>query len=140
MEMKKITTICSITLAVILSCADLFAADMNPIYRFKGLNIPVSLKIEDKILENGVYDLEFCRVPSTKSYFVRIMKRGRVLEVVQGDDFPYGGTPDRDIPKKPTLKMNINKDKKVLALVFESGIWTSIYPKIRARFEIPYQE
>ncbi len=51
MPLKRLLVICSAILSTMLFFADLAIAQMDPIYRFKGVNIPVSLKIKDNILE-----------------------------------------------------------------------------------------
>lgn len=136
----------SIVLFMTLFAAGLAPAQMIPLNRFKGVSIPVSLKIKDKILEKGMYDLEFRRTPSPVLYYIGIMKGGKTLDLVQGEEWPYGTgivsdiAKDRDIPDKPTLKMAKNTDEKVFIVIFESGRWTRSYPMVRARFKIPYEE
>ena len=137
MVLKRILTICSMILSIILFCPDFVLAQMDPIYRFKNVNIPVSIKIKDQIMEKGAYDLDFCRTSSPVAYFVRIMKRGKILDLLQGEEFPYE---DRNIPNKPTLKMNRNESENLLILVFESGTSARNFPKLRARFKIQYEE
>jgi hypothetical protein len=129
-----------VILSIVLFCPDFIMAQMDVIYRFKNVNIPVSLKTKDQILGKGAYDLEFCRSANPETFFVRIMKRGKILDLVQGEEFPYGVAEDRDIPYKPTLKMNKNQSDKLLILAFESGIGAKFCPKTRARFKIPYEE
>ena len=140
MPSKRVSVICSVILSTMLFFADLAIAQMDPIYRFKNTNIPISLKIKDQILEKGAYDLDFCRTSSPVAYFVRIMKRGKILDILQGEEFPYGITEDRDMPNKPTLKMTRNQSEKLLILVFESGTLAKNYSKVRARFKIQYEE
>ena len=140
MVLKRVLTICSIILSIILICPDSILAQMEPMSRFKNVNIPVSLKIKDQILEKGAYDLDFCRTSSPVAYFVRIMKRGKILDILQGEEFPYGITEDRDMPNKPTLKMTRDQSEKLLILVFESGTLAKNYSKVRARFKIQYEE
>lgn len=140
MVLKRILIIFSLILSITLFFADFVMAQMNPIYRFKDISIPVSLKIKDGPLGKGVYDLEFCRASSGPFYYVRIMKKKKVVDTLQGEEFPYGIAKDRNIPSKPTLKMNRNQSEKLLILVFESGTQTKIYPLIRARFKIQYEE
>jgi hypothetical protein len=112
----------------------------------KGVNIPVSLKIKDKILDKGIYDLEFRRTSSPVLYFVGIMKGGKTLALVQGEEWPYGTgivsdiAKNRSIPEKPTLKMAKNTDEKLFIVIFESGRWASNYPMVRAKFKFPYEE
>ena len=125
--------------------ADLAIAQMNPIYRFKGVNIPVRLKIQANILEKSAYDLEFLRTSSPVLYFIKIMKRGKILDLLQGEEFPYDGTEgdiarNSDIPTNPTLKMTMNKSEKLLILVIESGRYARKYPMLRARFKYQYEE
>lgn len=133
-------------LLVGLLFTDLAIAQMTPIYRFKGVNVPVKVKIKDKILEKGAYDLEFLRTSSPVLYFVRIMKGGKILDTFQGEEWLYaqGIASDvaysSEVPQKPTLKMTLNKSEKSLTLVFESGRSAVKYPLMRARFKLPYEE
>jgi hypothetical protein len=143
---KKSLACCSLVLFLTLLFAVLVLAQITPLNRFKGVNIPVSLKIKDKILEKGVYDLEFRRTPSPVLFYIVIMKGGKTLDTLQGEEWPYGTGivsdifENPDIPQKPTLKMAKNKDEKLLIIVFESGRETGKYPMVRARFKIPYEE
>jgi hypothetical protein len=140
MVLKRVLTICSIILSIILFCPDSILAQMEPMSRFKNVNIPVSLKIKDQILEKGAYDLDFCRTSNPPAFFVRIMKRGTFLDLVQGEVFPYDTTEDRNIPNKPTLKMTRDQSEKLLILVFESGTLMRSCPKARTKFKISYEE
>ena len=112
-------------------------AQMNPIYRFKKVQIPVDLDIKNSILPKGVYDLEFLR-GTELSYFLRIIKNGKILHLILGKALPYDDP--STIPKKPTLKMSKNKAEKLLIIVFESGYLTKIYGKLRASFRLEYKE
>jgi hypothetical protein len=146
MGLRKALAICSLILILTLLFAGLVMAQMNPVNRFKGVNIPVSLKIKDKILEKGVYDLDFRRTSSPVLYFVGIMKSGKTLDLVQGEEWPYGTgivsdiAKDRNIPDKPTLKMAKNTDEKLFIVIFESGRWAGKYPLVRAKFKFQYEE
>ena len=146
MGSRKSLACCSLVLILTLFFAGLVLAQGTPLNRFKGVNIPVRLKIEDKILEKATYDLEFRRTPSPIMFYVVIMKSGKTLGVVQGEEWPYGTgivsdiAENRDIPNKPTLKMAKNTDEKLFIVIFESGRWTRNYPMVRARFKIPYEE
>ena len=132
------------SITVLLSA--LVYAQMRPIFRFKGAQIPLTLKIQDKILEKGAYDVEFLRTSSPVLFYVKFLKRGKILGVVQGEEWPYAGgivsdtANDRTIPNSPTLKMSINRDEKLLQFVFESGRHALNYPMVRARFKLPYAE
>jgi hypothetical protein len=111
---------------------------MNPICRFKNVSIPVDLRIEGSILAKGNYDLEFLRYPSPILYYLRIMKKGKILHLLQGEEFAYDNS--SVIPRKPQLKMSKNSAEKRLNLVFESGTDTKIYERVRARYGIEYVE
>jgi len=142
---RKSLACCSLVVLLTLLFAGLVLAEMIPLNRFKGVNIPVSLKIEDKILGKGAYDLEFRRNANPVLYYVGIMKSGKILGLVQGEEWPYTGIASdvlerRDVPDKPTLKMSKNTDEKLFIVIFESGRWTSKYPRIRARFKFLYEE
>ena len=82
MGSRKFLTGCSLVVFLMLSFAGLVLAQGIPLNRFKGVNIPVSLKIKDRILEKGVYDLEFRRTPSPVMFYVVIIKSGKTLGVV----------------------------------------------------------
>ena len=146
MGSRKFLTGCSLVVFLMLLFAGLILAQGIALNRFKGVNIPVSLKIKDKILEKGMYDLEFRRTPSPVLFYVGIMKGGKILDVLQGEEWPYGTGivsdiyENRDIPQKPTLKMAKNIDEKLFLITFESGRTTRQYPMVRARFKIPYEE
>jgi len=141
-----VLVIFSVLLLVVLFFADFAIAQMDPIYRFKGVNVPVKLKIKNKILEKGEYDLEFLGTSSPVLYFVRIMKGGKILDMFQGEEWRYAKGMEIDVahsaeaPQKPTLKMALNKSEKLLTLVFESGRNSVSYPLIRAKFNLPYEE
>ncbi len=136
----------AMVLFMTLFAADLALAQMTPLYRFKGVNVPVRLKIEDKVLEKGAYDLEFLRTPSPVLFYIKIMKGGKILGVLPGEEWPYAGgivsdiAEDRSIPMKPTLKMGLNKSEKLFSLVFETGRNTRAYPLTRAKFKLPYED
>jgi hypothetical protein len=133
--------LCSVIAPALFFLALPAVGQMDYIYRFKGVEIPLTLKIDRAILEKGTYDLEFLRTPSPLLYYMRIMKKGKILHLVQGEEFQYpGGGGDRDIPDKPTLRMTKNVMRKSLTMIFESGRLTVIFPLLRARLELPYSE
>ena len=137
MIFKRGKTACSLVLIFVLFFVCQLTAEMNPIYRFKKVTIPVDLHIENSILPKGTYDLEFLR-DSTRSHFLRIIKNGKILHLIQGKEFLYDNS--STIPKNPTLKMNKNQAEKSLNLVFESGYLTRIYPKLGASYRLEYIE
>jgi hypothetical protein len=146
MGSRKALASCSLILILTLLFAVLVVAQMIPLNRFKGINIPVSLKIQDKTLGKGVYDLEIRRNSTPVFYYAGIMKSGKTLGLVQGGEWPYGigiasdPAVGRDIPDKPTLKMAKNTDEKLFIIIFESGKSAGKYPRIRAKFKFPYEE
>jgi hypothetical protein len=120
-------------------------SQMNTIVRFKKVPIPVALFIEKSILPKGAYDLEFLRVPNPKAYYLRIMKKGKILHLVQGKDYPY--TEITQIPKAPKLHLSRDTATNMLIIVMDSGAYTKPYSKCRARYciaceggEIPREE
>lgn len=138
MIFKKSTTACYLVFIFFLFFASQLTAQMNPISRFKNVTIPVDLRINNSILPKGAYDLEFLRVSNPLSYYLRIMKKGKILHLLQGEKFPYDNS--STIPIKPTLKMSKNKAEKLLTIVFESGSYTINYGKLRASYRIEYEE
>ena len=137
MIFKRGKTACSLVFIFVLFFVCQLTAQMNPIYRFKNVTIPVDLHIENSILPKGVYDLEFLRA-SSPSYFLRIMKNGKILHLIQGEEFRYDNS--STIPKNPTLKMHKNEAEKSLVIVFESGYLTRTYGKLRASYRLEYKE
>jgi hypothetical protein len=118
---------------------------MNRITRFNKVPIPVDLYFGKSILPKGTYDLEFLRVPNPKAYYLRIMKKGRILHLVQGKDYPY--TEIKQIPIAPKLHLSRDTAANMLIIVMDSGAYTKPYSKCRARYciaceggELPKQE
>jgi len=118
----------------ILGLAFQLAAQMNPITRFKNVPLPFALHIQNSILPKGEYDLEFLRVPNPKAYYLRIMKKGRILHLVQGEDYPYADP--KEAPRAPKLHMSRDTAANLLIMVMESGAYTKPYAKIRAKYSI----
>ncbi len=135
-----------VSVGLLLFCAGLAAAQMSPIYRFKGINVPVKLKIKDKTFDKGTYDLEFLRTSSPLLYYIKLIKGGKTLDIIQGEEWAYAHGIASDvlysqgIPTKPTLKMAKNTAEKLLLITFESGRNAANYPLIRARFKLTYEE
>jgi hypothetical protein len=140
MNARKCTNGGILLIFFIFLCAGPLAAQMNQmnsIYRFRGVAIPVDLRIEETVYPRGEYDLEFLKVPVSMSYFMRIMKEGKILQLVQGTLFPYERK-SKQVPWNPTLKMARNTGEKKLVITFESGAGTRNYARIRANFFIDY--
>ncbi len=128
---------CSLAVLFSLCLAGRLTAQMNPILRFKKVPISVDLRIKDSILPKGVYDLEFLRTPSPLSYYLRIMKEGKILHLIQGEFSAYDDP--KKVPKKPMLNMSKDTAEKLLIIVFESGSFATKYAKLRVRYQIPYE-
>ncbi len=112
-------------------------AQMNVILRFKKVPISVDLRIKDSVLPNGVYDLEFLRTPSPLAYYLRIMKAGKILHLVQGEFIRYEDP--KKVPAKPVLNISKDTAEKLLIIMFESGSFATKYAKLRVRYQIPYE-
>jgi hypothetical protein len=138
MTMKRVTILLFLAGLLFFLSVNLPAELMNPICRFKNIDIPVDLRIGDSTLAKGTYDLEFLRYPSPILYYLRIMKKGKILHLLQGEEFAYDNS--SVIPRKPQLKMSKNPVEKKLNLIFESGTDTKIYERVRARYSIDYVE
>jgi hypothetical protein len=119
-------------------------AQLASIYRFRDVSVPLTLKAEQTVIEKGTYDLEFMRSSSPVLYYIRFMKRGKILAIVQGEEWPYdvGLVTDvaRDIPKSPIMKMKVNRAEMLLSFVVESGRNNRDYPNLRAVFKVPCEE
>lgn len=138
MTFNKGKAACALALCVFLFAGGMLTAQMNPITRFKKVSIPLDLRIEDSILPKGEYDLEFVRVPNPLAYYLRFMKKGKIMHVIQGKDLPY--ETGSKIPRKPVLKMSRNTAEKSLLIVFESGSDTEIYGQLRLSYRLEYKE
>jgi hypothetical protein len=136
MIFRKGIAVFSVAAILLFFFAGLPAEQMSTICRFKNVTIPVDLRIEGSILAKGAYDLEFVRYPSPILYYLRIMKKGRILKLLQGKEFAYDN--DSVIPQKPLLKMSKNIVDKTLNIVFESGTDTKIYERVRATYSLEY--
>jgi len=139
-------SVASFVVLAALFLAELATAQMVPVYKFRAIQIPVRLKIKNQVLDTGVFDLEFMRTASPVLYYVRIIRRGKILDIIQGEEWPYAGgivseiADAKDIPSKPTLKMTKSSGEKRLNFIFESGRNTINFPMIRACFKLPYEE
>jgi hypothetical protein len=136
MMAMKGKTVYFVAAILVFFLAGQLTAELSPICRFKKVTIPVDLRINDSLLAKGAYDLEFLRA-NQLSYYLRIMKNGRILQLVQGKEFPYDNS--SIIPVKPTLGMSKNHAEKLLTIVFESGSHTVNYGKLRAIYALPYE-
>lgn len=111
---------------------------LDSIYRFRGLKLPVSLKVKDVIIESGPCDLEFLKARDSGQVFLRLIKKGKVMDLVAGRESGYAE--GEAVPGKPTLKMAKDSGAGELILTFESGKDHRIFPSLRAKFPVPYVE
>ncbi len=116
--------------------------------KFKGINIPYTLKYKDVVIEKGKYDLEVM-MPETSSvriFYLRILKKNEALVIIGGRKMHYKTEKvselhkDPNIPDKPQLTMRKVKALKKLYIYFESGKHSLDYPFEKLRFEIDYIE
>jgi hypothetical protein len=120
------------------------AAQLIDIGKFKGVQIPYTLKFEGKVLEKGRYDLEALKNPNTPSCYLRFKKGGKVIYLVEGERLDYEAQgmsrmTDSEIPDKPRLKMKRNTEEKVLIFMVETGR-DSLFPYLLLRFKLEYEE
>lgn len=133
----------SVTLLVLCGAAVAYA-QLASIYRFRDVGVPLTLKAEQTVIVKGTYDLEFMRSSSPVLYYLRFMKRGKILAIVQGEEWPYdvGLVTEvaKNIPKSPIMKMKVDRAERLLSFVVESGRNNRDYPNLRAVFKLPYEE
>lgn len=119
-------------------------AQLASISRFREVSVPLTLKADETVIEKGTCDLEFVRSSSPVLYFLRFMKRGKILTVVQGEEWPYDvglvAEVARSIPGSPIMKMKVNRAEKLLNSVVESGRNNRDYPNLRAVFKLPFED
>ena len=111
---------------------------LDSIYRFRGLKLPLSLKVKDVVIESGPCYLEFLKSRDSGQLFLRLIKKGKVMDLVAGREAGY--SEGDAVPGKPTLKMAKDADAGELILTFESGTDHRIFPGLRAKFPVPYVE
>lgn len=145
MARSRRTLVSASFVALVVLCGAAVAyAQMASIYRFRDVGVPLTLKVEQTVIEKGTYDLEFVRSSSPVLYFLRFMKRGKILAIVQGEEWPYdvGLVTEvaRSIPKSPIMKMKVNRAEKLLNFVVESGRNNRDYPNLRAVFKLPFED
>jgi hypothetical protein len=138
--MKRVTLV-RVGVCIVLALAAVAAPaqeSLDSIYRFRGLKIPVSLKVKDAVIECGPCDLEFLKARDSGQLFLRLIKKGKVMDLVAGRESAYAE--GEAVPGKPTLKMAKDSGAGELILTFESGKDHRIFPSLRAKFPIPYIE
>jgi hypothetical protein len=138
MVSKRVVAIVAWGLLAAPLFAGLVEPKMDSIYRFRGIKVPMNLKIQDVIVEAGVFDLEFLKAADSNDLYLKLFRKGEVLDLIKGEEWPYeGGDP---VDGKPKLKMVRSSSQGRLVFTFESGKDHRIFPLIRARFSVPYSE
>jgi len=94
--------------------------------KFKGVDIPYTLKYKDKVLEKGQYDIEAVKHPKTPQCYLWFKKNGDEICIVEGEwlTLPVRGgarRTDPSIPNTPRLKMKKDTEENVLILTLETG-------------------
>lgn len=120
------------------------AAQWIPLGKFKGIEIPYTLKYKDKILEKGKYDIEAVKHPRTPQCYLRFKKNDEIICFVEGEwlTLPVRGGArriDPSIPNTPRLKMKKDTEEKVLIFMLETGR-RNPRPYLLIRFKMEYEE
>jgi hypothetical protein len=120
------------------------AAQWIPLGKFKGVEIPCTLKYKDKVLEKGKYDIEAVKHPNTPQCYLRFKKNGDEICTVEGEwlTLPVRGGArriDPSIPNTPRLKMKKDTEEKVLIIMLETGR-RNPRPYLLIRFKMEYEE
>ncbi len=120
------------------------AAQFIDIAKFKGVQIPYTMKFEDKVLEKGKYDLETLKDRNNPTYYLRFKKSGKVICTVEGEQLTVESRgmsrmSDKDIPDNPRLKMKKNTAEKILMITVETGR-RSQFPFQLLQFKLEYEE
>jgi hypothetical protein len=120
------------------------AAQWVSLGKFKGVEIPCTLKYEDKILEKGTYDLESVKHPTTPQCYLRFTKNDELIAFVEGEQLTLpvrasARSTDPSIPNTPRLKMKKDTEEKVLIIMVETGR-RNPRPYLLIRFKIKYEE
>lgn len=111
---------------------------MDSIYRFRGIKVPMNLMVKGALVEAGVFDLEFLKAADSADLYMKLIKKGEVLDLVKGEEWPYEGS--EPVDAKPKLKMGRSSSLGALVFTFESGKDHRFFPLVRARFSVPYAE
>ena len=119
-------------------------AQLIDIAKFKGVEIPFRLKLEDIVIEKGIYNLETLKNPTTPSCYLRIKKGTKILCIIEGERLQYEAygmskMTDPSIPQKPRLKMKRSAEEKVVYFTVETGR-DSLFPYLWLRFKLDYEE
>lgn len=142
---KQASRVFASVLLVLFLYSPALSSQLKLLCKFSGVNLPYALKYQNMILEKGKYDLEAVKKPTSTDYFLRIKKGGKVLELIQGEQWDYETRGmalmgDPDIPDKCTMKMRKNSEEKVFTIIVETGKKNRAAPFARLRFKFEYEE
>lgn len=116
-------------------------AQMKRVFKFHNVKLPFNLILKNSVIKKGTYHFEFLRHQGL--YYLRILKRSKVLCFISGDQSRYESYgsqkfKDPNIPKNPRLQLKKNPKEKKIYIIFESGKKTRIYPFIKVKFKMEY--
>jgi len=115
--------------------------------KFRGVNIPYTIKCGDTVIEKGKYDIEVT-MPETSGirvFYFRISKKNKTLCMIPGTKVHYKSEAQSDlykdpnIPDQPRIKMKSIKPLKKLYIYFESGK-LHLYKFEKIRYELDFIE
>lgn len=136
-----------VSLSILIMISILFRpaiAQFRKVNKFKGVEVPFSLKHEDTVLKKGKYDFEIIVYRTLREFYLRIIKKGKTLCIVPGEilrDKPPGARGEEmpEVPEEPTLKISRIPAKKIANIIFETGKLTEIFPCYKIRFQMEYE-
>jgi hypothetical protein len=135
---KKALAVAALGLLAVPMLAGLAEPKMDSIFRFRGVKIPINLMVKGVLAEAGTFDLEFLKAADSADLYMKLIKKGEVLDLIKGEEWPYEGSDPVDA--KPKLKMGRSPSQGTLVFTFESGKDHRFFPLVRARFSVPYAE
>jgi hypothetical protein len=128
-----------LTISLVIILLSPAFSQIEKVCKFKGVEIPFNLKYKDSLLKKGKYDLELLKQTAQPVYYLQIMKRGKKLCLIPGEQLSYDALELEEIPGKPRMTMKKNSAEKMIHIIIETGTITSIYPLIRIRFKMEYE-
>ena len=135
---------CLLGAIAILILAGPAAAQWVRLGKFKGTEMPYTLKYKNKILEKGPYDIEVVKHPKSPQFYLRFKKNDELIAFVEGEQLTLpvrGGARriDPSIPNTPRMKMKRDTEEKVLIIMVETGR-RNPRPYLLIRFKLEYVE
>ena len=130
---------------VLLLCVPVKSAQLKLLCKFRNVELPYTLKYQNKVFEKGKYDLEAVKKATSTDYYLRIKRRGKVLDLILGEQWDYQTRGmyvmrDPNIPDKPTMKMKKDSAEKIFTIIIETGKKNRTAPFARLRFKFEYEE